>query len=67
MSLHKYKLGQLVQYIPDKLQEASPSGDYKITRLLPAQGADHQYRIKNGSEPFERIARESQLSFRNGM
>lgn len=62
MPRHKYKLGQSVLFVPDKLQPTSPSGSYKITRLLPASGRDQQYRIKNALEPYERIAQESQLS-----
>lgn len=62
MSHHKFKLGQSVQYVPDKLQAATPSGQYKITRLLPSAGRDQQYRIKNALEPYERIAQESQLT-----
>lgn len=62
MPHHKFKLGQSVQYVPDKLQTATPAGAYKITRLLPSTGRDQQYRIKNVLEPYERIAQESQLS-----
>lgn len=51
-----------MEYLPGKLQEQSSAGSYKITRLVPAVGRDHQYRIKNASEPFERIAQESQLT-----
>ena len=61
MAQHKFKLGQSVQYVPDKLQAGAASGQYKVTRLLPASGRDHQYRIKSPSEPYERIAQESQL------
>ncbi len=64
MSLHRYRIGQLVEFMPDKLQVSVPSGAYSITRLLPAVGRDHQYRIKNATELFERIARESQLKIR---
>lgn len=62
MAHHRFKLGQSVQYVPDKLQAAVPAGQYKITGLLPAAGRDLQYRIKNASEPYERIAQESQLT-----
>ena len=62
MPQHKFKLGQSVQFVPDKLQATAPSGVYKITRLLPSAGRDLQYRIKNASEPYERIAQESQLT-----
>jgi len=63
MQRHKFKVGQSVQYAPDKLQTAAPPGQYKITRLLPSAGRDQQYRIKNASEPYERIAQESQLTY----
>ena len=64
MASHKFKLGQLVEFVPDKMQVSVPHGAYSITRLLPPAGNDHQYRIKNAGETFERIARESQLSLR---
>lgn len=63
MPRHKFKIGQSVQYAPDKLQTAAPSGQYKITRLLPSTGRSQQYRIKNALEPYERIAQESQLTY----
>lgn len=62
MSHHKFKLGQSVQYATNKLQAVTPSGGFKITRLLPSGGHDQQYRIKNASEPYERVAQESQLT-----
>lgn len=62
MAHHKFKLGQSVQYVPDKLQAKTPAGAYKITRLLPSAGRAQQYRIKNALEPYERIAQESQLT-----
>ena len=62
MASHKFKIGQSVQYAPDKLQPGVSAGHYKITRLLPSAGRDHQYRIKNALEPYERIAQESQLT-----
>ena len=37
------------------------NGIYKVTQLLPPEGDDHQYRIKNADEPHERVAKESQL------
>lgn len=61
MSHHKFKLGQSVQYVTSKLQAETSPGGFKITRLLPSAGHDQQYRIKNASEPYERVAQESQL------
>ena len=37
------------------------NGTYQIVKLLPADGDEHQYRIKSTSEAFERVAKESQL------
>jgi hypothetical protein len=34
---------------------------YEVVKLLPSDGTDYQYRIKNSKEAFERVARESQL------
>ena len=57
MSGHKYKTGQLVDYLGRK----RAFGVYKITQLLPPQGEAFQYRIKNVNEPHERVAKESEL------
>ena len=37
------------------------SGSYQVVKLLPSDGDDYQYRIKNSGEAFERVAKESQL------
>ena len=55
MSGHKYKTGQLVDY----LDRERASGVYQITQLLPRQGEAFQYRIKNVNEPHERVAKEN--------
>ena len=57
MSGHKYKVGQLVDY----LDRERASGVYQITQLLPPEGEAFQYRIKNVNEAHERIAREYEL------
>jgi hypothetical protein len=50
VSGHKYKTGQLVDYLGCK----RASGVYKITQLLPPGVEAFQYRIKNVKEPHER-------------
>ena len=65
MASHKFKVGQLVDCSPGRLGMPVSSREYKIIRLLPAEGGDHQYRIKSVTETFERIAKESQLSKRS--
>ena len=57
MSGHKYKTGQLVDYI----RRERASGVYKIIQLLPPEGEAFQYRIKNVKEPHEHIAKEYEL------
>ena len=57
MSGHKFKIGQLVNYLSP---ERAP-GVYQITQLLPPEGAAFQYRIKSRKEPHERVAKEHEL------
>jgi hypothetical protein len=52
MSGHKFKIGQLVNYHG---RERAP-GVYQITQLLPLEGEEFQYRIKNINETHERVA-----------
>ena len=61
MSNHKYKIGQSVNYTSGPFGAGLATGVYKITRLLPPEGNDFQYKIKSAAEPHERVAKESQL------
>jgi hypothetical protein len=58
---HKFRVGQTVSYTSSPISRPSASGGYKVVRLLPSDGEDYQYRIKNPGEAFERVAKESQL------
>jgi hypothetical protein len=58
---HKFTVGQTVRYIAGPLNRATADGTFKIVKLLPPDGDEHQYRIKNTEEAFERVAKESQL------
>ena len=57
MSRHKFKIGQSVYYLVSE----SASGTYQVTQLLPPEGDEFQYRIKNAREPHERVAKENEL------
>lgn len=57
MSGHKFKVGQVVTY----LGREKAFGTYKITQLMPPEGGDFQYRIRNTNEPHERVVKESDL------
>ena len=58
---HKYTLGQNVRYTSGPFGRLSANGSFKIVKLLPLEGDEHQYRIKGTGEAFERVAKESQL------
>jgi len=61
LKTHKYRVGQTVFYTSSPISRPGASGSYKVVRLLPSDGEDYQYRIKNAGEAFERVAKESQL------
>ena len=65
MSSHKYKVGQAVDFAPSRQSMPASAREYKIIRLMPAEGTENIYRIKCAIEPFERIARERELSRRS--
>jgi hypothetical protein len=58
---HRYRVGQTVFYTSSPISRPGASGSYEVVRLLPSDGDDYQYRIKNPGEAFERVAKESQL------
>ena len=58
---HKFRVGQTVFYTSSPISRPGASGSYQVVRLLPSDGDDYQYRIKNPGEAFERVAKESQL------
>jgi hypothetical protein len=58
---HKYRVGQTVFYTSSPISRPGATGSYEVVRLLPSDGEDYQYRIKNPGEAFERVAKESQL------
>jgi hypothetical protein len=58
---HKYKIGQSVSFTSGPFGRGGTNGIYKVTQLLPPEGDDYQYRIKNADEPHERVVKESQL------
>jgi hypothetical protein len=59
--MHKFTVGQIVQFKPDE-RTAAPRGSYEVTKQLPHNGHEYEYRIKSVQEEHERTARESQLS-----
>jgi hypothetical protein len=60
MPTHKFQIGQLVQLDP-AFSRNIPSGSYKITKRLPENRGEFEYRIKCVNELHERVVRESEL------
>jgi len=61
MSDHRFKVGQTVSYTPGFSGSVKADAVFKITQLMPAADDELQYRIRTASEPYERVAKESQL------
>jgi hypothetical protein len=62
MARHKFKVGQSVRFTPGKMTPPAGAQAYMIVRVQPAEGGEYRYRIKSVDEPYEQIARESELS-----
>jgi hypothetical protein len=63
MDMHKFKLGQTVFLQPTVLNRLAVPRAYEVTRQLPVEkDGQLEYRIRSSSEPFERVAKESDLS-----
>ncbi len=62
MSSHIYAVGQRVQFQPSRQSLPAGGQPFKIVQRLPPEGGMNLYRIKSISEPFERMAREIELS-----
>ena len=61
MREHKFTIGQTVYFTSRLIGHMQANSTYEIVRLLPSDGADYQYRIKNANEPYDRVVRESEL------
>ena len=58
---NKFRVGQMVDFVPSQADVESPCWAYKILRLLPHDKGDRLYQIKTISEAFGRIAKECEL------
>jgi hypothetical protein len=61
VAAHKFKVGQTVTIRP-ALSRNVPGGIYMVTKQLPENRGEFEYRIKGVEEVHERVARESELS-----
>ena len=45
---HKFSVGQAVEFCPEPGTVRNfPTGEYKVTKLLPERNGEFEYRIKN--------------------
>jgi hypothetical protein len=61
MPSHKFQISETVTVRPADNRNV-PGGVYEVTKLLPHNGSEFEYRIKCASEEHERVARESELT-----
>jgi hypothetical protein len=57
LKIHKYSIGQSVRYTAGPFGRFGASGSFKIVKLLPPEGDEHQSRNKSTGEAFEREAK----------
>ena len=57
----KFKVGQMVDFLPSSRAIPTSVRSYKVLRVLPNEGGEQLYRIKTINEAFERVAREGEL------
>jgi hypothetical protein len=61
MQLHSFSVGQRLEFDPGKFDGTGARGTYTVVRLLPNDGSDREYRVKNVRGGHERVVQESQL------
>jgi len=61
MPSHKFQIGETV-YVRPTISRNVPGGAYAVTKQLPHNGREFEYRIKSASEEHERVVRESELT-----
>ncbi|MFT8242402.1 hypothetical protein [Roseomonas sp. BN140053] len=61
MQTHKFLVGDNVSFVPSRSETHIPGGTYTITRQLPNDAPDREYRVKNLRDGHERVMQESQL------
>jgi len=61
MPSHKFKIGETVM-LRRAVSRNAPGGAFEVTKQLPYNGREFEYRIRSASEEHERVARESELT-----
>jgi hypothetical protein len=58
---HKFHVSESVILRP-AISRNVPGGVYEVTKQLPHDGREFEYRIKSSNEEHERVAREGELT-----
>jgi hypothetical protein len=61
MPSHKFQVGETV-YVMRAMSRNVPGGAYEVTKQLPHNGREFEYRVKSASEEHERVIQESALT-----
>ena len=61
MASHKFHVGEIVNLRPVVSRNVR-GGAYEVTKHLPHNGREFEYRIKSAGEEHERVAGESELT-----
>ena len=61
MASHLFRIGDDVELMPSLYSPREAQGRYTVTRLLPNDSPDREYRVRQGQGGHERVVRESEL------
>jgi len=61
MASHKFHVGEIVNLRP-VVSRNVPGGAYEVTKQLPHNGREFEYRIKSAREEHERVVEESDIT-----
>ncbi|MHA6689549.1 hypothetical protein [Devosia sp. A449] len=59
--MHKYKVGQTLDLLPNRGSSTRRAGECKIVALLPYEGHGVQYKVQAKAETHLRIVSENDL------
>jgi hypothetical protein len=65
MSIHKFAIGEVVDFVPGPGDANVPRGKYRIQRLQPSETRDKLYRVKHAVDGHERVVSETSLAARD--
>ena len=61
MALHRFAVGQSIEFMPNRFDATATRGAHTVVRLHPNDASDREYRVKNARDGHERVVRESQI------